>query len=118
MGKGKFYLTHHAAIILRDIYALSIKQWGQKTANKYMAELYAAIKKAAARPEIGRLRAHRSAPFLIIPAGQHFIIYDCLEWGIVVLTLLHQHRDVERIIAKMEPAFIAELFSLRNRRKG
>jgi plasmid stabilization system protein ParE len=113
MKKRKYHLTRHAAIILHEIYTRSLNQWGQGRADKYMVELYAAMMKAAAKPEIGRLRAHRTAPFLMIPAGQHFIVYDRLGHDIVILTLLHQRRDIERIVTDLTPAFLAEILALR-----
>ena len=113
MRKPRFHLTRHAAMALREIYAHSFEQWGQKTAGKYMVEMYAVMAKAAAKPDIGKIRARRAVPFLMVSAGRHFIIYDRLKKGIVILTLLHQRRDIERIIADMQPAFLAEIEALR-----
>lgn len=70
---------------------------------------------AAANPEMGRLRQHRSAPFLMIPARQHFVIYDLVPQGIAVLTVQHQVRDVEALIAELTPAFHAEVERLKRK---
>ena len=113
--KPRFHLTRHAAIALRDIYAHSLKQWGQKTADTYMAALYAIMAKAAAKPDIGYIRGMRAVPFLMVPAKQHFIVYDQLKRGIVIVAILHQRRDIERIIAGMTPAFLAEIQKLRKK---
>lgn len=113
MRKPRFHLTRHAAMVLREIHTHSLEQWGQKTADKYMAEIYVVMAKVAAKPDIGKIRAHRAVPFLMVSAGRHFIVYDRLKKGIVILTLLHQRRDIERIIADMQPAFLAELETLR-----
>lgn len=112
---AKFQLTRQAAMALRDVHAGSAERWGQKTADAYLAEMYAVavIKKAASRPEMGQVRGRRSAPFLMIPAGRHFVIYDRLNDGIVILTLLHQHRDIEPILADLKPDFLAEIARLR-----
>jgi toxin ParE1/3/4 len=64
-------------------------------------------------PALGRLRAQRAAPFLMVPAERHFVVYDRTNAGVVVLTVLHQVRDIERIIAAMGPEFLAELEALR-----
>lgn len=64
---------------------------------------------AAVNPELGRLRRYRSAPFLMIPARQHFVIYDLVPQGIAVLTVQHQVRDIESLIAELTPAFHAEV---------
>jgi len=37
--------------------------------------------------------------------------------GIAILTLLHPRRDIERIIAAMESAFLAELCVLRGKKR-
>jgi len=70
---------------------------------------------AAASPEKGRLRPYRSAPFLMVPARQHFLIYDLVPQGIAVLTLQHQVRDIEALIADLTPAFCAEVERLKRK---
>jgi plasmid stabilization system protein ParE len=113
MTEQNFRVTRQAARMLRDIHKHSLKQWGQKTADAYLADLYAAMKQAATKPEKGQLRAHRAVPFLMVPARQHFIVYDRLEKDIVILTLLHQRRDIERVLSEGEPSFLMEIERLR-----
>lgn len=111
-----FHLTRRAALDLRDIHAHSVKQWGAETAQAYIDALYAAMARAAARPEIGLLRQHRAAPFLMIAARRHFIVYDEIPTGIVILCLMHQVRDAESLIASLTPAFLAEVERLKSKR--
>jgi plasmid stabilization system protein ParE len=113
MRKPRFHLTRHAAMTLREIHAHSTKQWGQKTADKYMAEIYAVMMKAATKPDIGKLRAPRAVPFLMVPAGKHFVVYDRPKRDVIILAILHQRRNIERVIADMGPAFLAEIKILR-----
>ncbi|NBS40601.1 MAG: hypothetical protein EBS73_15355, partial [Betaproteobacteria bacterium] len=82
---ARFLLTRNAALELRRIHA----------------------------PEKGRLRQYRSAPFLMIPARQHFVIYDLVPQGIAVLGIQHQVRDIETLIAELTPAFVAEVERLK-----
>jgi plasmid stabilization system protein ParE len=117
MNKSGFQLTRQAAETLRNIHAQSLKQWGQKTADDYMAALYAAIGKAAAKPEIGQLRAHRAMPFLMIAAEKHFIVYDRLKDGVIIIAILHQRRNIEQIIASMDSSVLAEIDALRRKFK-
>lgn len=112
---ARFFLTRRAAFDLRSIHGRSRREWGVDVADHYLADLYAAMRNAAANPEAGRLRQHRSAPFLMIPAQRHFVIYDVIPQGIVVLTLQHQGRDIETLIAEMTPTFIAELERLKRK---
>jgi len=110
-----FFLTRNAALDLRRIHARSRRAWGEDVVDRYLADLYAAMSKAAAAPEKGRLRRRRSAPFLMVPARQHFVIYDLVPQGIAVLTVQHQVRDIETLIAKLTPSFHAEIERLKRK---
>lgn len=108
-----FLLTRNAALDLRHIHTRSRREWGDAVADQYLADLYSAIGLATTNPEKGRLRQYRSAPFLMIPARQHFVIYDRVPQGIAVLTVQHQVRDIETLIAELTPAFFAEIVRLK-----
>lgn len=108
-----FLLTRTAALDLRRIHAQSRRTWGDDVADRYLADLYAAMGAAAVSPEKGRLRQHRSSPFSIIPAREHFVIYDVVPQGIAVLTVQHQVRDIETLIAELTPTFFAEIERLK-----
>ncbi|MDR1662430.1 MAG: type II toxin-antitoxin system RelE/ParE family toxin [Azoarcus sp.] len=108
-----FFLTHRAVIDLRSIHARSRREWGEEVADRYIVDLYAAMQKAAANPETGRLRQYRSTPFLMIPARRHFVIYDLIPRGIAVLTIQHQVHDTETLIAGLAPTFLAEIERLK-----
>ena len=113
MTAARFHLTRRAARDLRAIHRHSFEDWGEKTKRAYMANLYTAMAAVAEKPETGLLRRHRSAPFRMVPAGRHFIVYDVVDIGVVILTILHQRRDIERIIAGFAPDFMAEIARLR-----
>ena len=106
-------LTRNAALDLRRIHARSVREWGEGAADQYIADLHAAMGVAAAKPKRGRLRQYPSAPFLMIPARQHFVIYDLVPQGIAVLAIQHQVRDIETLIAELTPAFVAEVDRLK-----
>ena len=108
-----FLLTRNAALDLRRIHGRSRREWGEDVADRYIADLYAAMGVAAANPEKGRLRQYRSAPFLMIPARQHFVIYNLVPQGIAVLAIQHQVRDIETLIAELTPAFVTEVERLK-----
>ncbi len=110
-----FLLTRNAALDLRRIYTRSRRERGDDVANRYLADLYAVMGVAAADPEKGRLRQYRSAPFLMVAARQHFVIYDLVPQGIAVLTVQHQVRDIESLIADLTPAFHAEVERLKRK---
>jgi plasmid stabilization system protein ParE len=110
-----FLLTQNAALDLRRIYTRSRREWGDEVADRYLADLYSAMRVAASNPETGRLRLFRSVPFLMVPARQHFVIYDLLPRGIAVLTVQHQVRDIETLITELTPAFHAEVERLKRK---
>lgn len=112
-SSATFLLTRNAALDLRRIHTRSRREWGVDIADHYLADLYAAMGSAAASPEQGRLRQYRSAPFLMVSARHHFVVYDLVPQGIVVLTVQHQVRDIEALVAELTPAFIAEVERLK-----
>lgn len=109
----EFHLTRRAALDLRDIYERSQREWGDARADLYLADLYEVMRKAASNPDSGLLRQHRAAPFLMLPARQHFIVYDRLPQGIVILSILHQVRDVESLLASMSSSFKQEVETIK-----
>jgi toxin ParE1/3/4 len=111
-----FLLTRTAARNLRHIHARSRREWGDDVADRDLADLYAAMRNAAANPHNGGLRQHRSGSFLMIPARQHFVLYDRVPQGIAVLTVQHQVRDIETLLAELTPAFHAEIERLKRKR--
>ena len=110
-----FLLTRNAALDLRRIYTRSRREWGDDVADRYLADLYAAMGVAATDPEKGSLRQYRSAPFLMVAAREHFVIYDLAPQGIVVLTVQHQVRNIETLIAELTPSFNAEVERLKRK---
>lgn len=108
-----FFLTRNAALGLRCIHTRSRREWSDEVADRYLADLYAAMADAAANAGKGRLRQQRSRPFLMVAARQHYVIYDLVPQGIAVLTVQHQVRDIETLVARLTPAFHAEVERLR-----
>jgi toxin ParE1/3/4 len=100
---------------LRRIHARSRRAWGDDVADRYLADLYATMADAAVNAENARLRHYRSTPFLMVSARQHYVIYDLVPQGIVVLTVQHQVRDIETLISELTPAFHAEVERLKQK---
>ena len=109
----RFHLTRRAAQDLRDIHTRSVENRGSARADRYVADIYAICGRVAVDPDLGRLRSHRSPPFLMVAVGRHFVVYDRLGDDVVVLTVLHQVRDIERIIADMGPEFLTQIEIMR-----
>lgn len=98
---ARFHLTRRAFLDLEKIYRYSLENWGEHIAQSYMSELYNAFQKSADRPETGLLRQHRSHPYLMLPAGKHYAVYEVLGDDIVIVTIIHSKRDIETIIHKL-----------------
>lgn len=113
MTKAKFQLTRRAALDLRDIYDLSLERWGKKTAHAYIEKLYTAMGGLKADDDRAKQRKERSLPFSMIPAGKHFIVYEIIDKIPVVITIIHQRRDIESILRDFTPDFLAEIMALR-----
>lgn len=108
-----YFITRRAVLDLQDIYSHSVNKWGEKVADEYLEAVYRVFDQLSKNPELGRLRQKRSGPFLIYPAKKHFVIYDTFPKGIIIVTLLHQVRQIENIIENLGPSFITEITSLK-----
>lgn len=108
-------MTRRAALDLQDIYGRSVKKWGDGVAGEYIEAVYGVFEQIANNPELGRSRRIRSSPFFMVPAKKHFVIYDTFPKGIIIVTLLHQVRNIESIIENLGPSFVAELTVLKKR---
>lgn len=115
MKKNVFLLTRQAARSLREIYSRSVDVWGSKIADQYMDEIYVVMNNIAQNPKCGLAHKKRAAPFLMVPAGKHFIVYDQMKTGVVVLAVLHQRRNIERLIFDLEPSFLSEIQAIRKK---
>lgn len=111
--RARFLLTRRAASDLRSIHAYSSRKWGPAVAQKYMADLYAAMHQVADDPHLGTARLARATPFRMAPAREHFLIFDVIPRGVVVLTVQHQVRDIESLVAQFRPSFLAQVAQLR-----
>ena len=105
----KFYFTPRSYLNIEEIYHLSKISWGPKTADQYIEGLYKTFAIIAKNPELGNLRKLRSEPFLIYPSRKHFIVYERISHGIVIITILHQARNIERIIRDFGSDFAEEI---------
>ena len=72
-------MSRRATLDMRLIYRYSQQQWGSGTADRYMAGLYQTLHQIAADPYMSHVHKIRAAPFLMIPTGQHFVVYSHLN---------------------------------------
>ena len=101
MAGAKFFLTRRSYRNLLEIERYSIAKWGEDRTARYMARIYQGFEQIAANPEVGRLRARRSMPFLMAPVGAHYAIYKIADRGVIIATVLHNRRDIEAITGSL-----------------
>ncbi|PTX58578.1 toxin ParE1/3/4 [Kordia periserrulae] len=109
---SKFYLTRRTLADLSEIEAFSMEKWGLAQTEIYMKNLYESFKYISENPNIGVLRQARSFPFLMAPAGRHFVIYKTIDNGVIIATILHGRRNIENIIHSMSYMLIKEIEDL------
>lgn len=102
---GEYRLSERAAQDIADIYAYSLARWGEDKADEYVGGIYHVLEKLTAHPGRNTSRDKRSAPFRMIAAQQHFVLYEMLGDEIVVLAIMHQAQNVEKHVAKLTPVF-------------
>ncbi len=111
---ANFYLVRRAFLDIQEIYDYSFERWGESTADQYIDNLYKTFEKISKTPELGDLRKSRSIPFLMFPAEKHYVVYEPFQDGIILITLLHQVRDIENIIQEFGSGFYDEISLLKN----
>lgn len=112
---ARFFLTRRAYHDLFEIEDYTLGKWGQRQADLYMDQLYAAFARIAKDPEVGRLRQDRSYPFYMAPAMEHFAIYKVVDQGIIIATVLYGRRDIESIIRNLLTTLTREINEMESR---
>lgn len=98
---------------LEEIYSYSLKNWGENKADEYLGVLYSSFDRIADNINLGQSRKNRSMLFLIYPTGKHYIIYEPFKDGIIIITVLHQVRNIENIIHEFGSVFYNEIEELK-----
>ena len=80
---------------LEHIAAQTEARWSTAQARSYLADIGAAIGKAAANPYLGSDCSHVRAGYRKMRAGSHVIYYQVLADRINVVRVLHQSMDAE-----------------------
>ncbi len=112
-----YALTRRALLDLQDIYEYSLENWGEGRALDYLDALYQAFEQIAEKRYASPL-SDRSAPYLMAQAGSHLVICDTVPEGLVVLTIVHQMRNVEAIIGAIQPDLSIAINAARKSLKG
>jgi len=96
----RYRLARRAVADLRSIHKRSIVEWGHLRADRYLEDIYAVIMRLAVSPQRDISRNRRAAPFHMVPAERHFLIYEPVADIVAILAVLHQRQAVEKAIAE------------------
>ena len=110
-----YRLSRRALSDLHRILTHSTGNWGEARAERYVEDIYKVFGKIAKTPEIGLERRNRAYPFLMMAAEQHFVVYHVMSDTVLILTVQHQRRDIERLIKSMHKDLLLDIEAFRAR---
>lgn len=108
-------LSLRALTDLRQILEQSTQKWGEDRAERYVSDIYKVFAKIADKPELGTRRKPRAYPFLMVPAGKHFVIYQAFPDVVLILTVQHQCRDIEGLVRAMRKSLLSDINAFQKR---
>jgi toxin ParE1/3/4 len=113
--KATVVLTERAVADVREIERYSLKEWGRKTADKYLDEIAAALDRIQTNPEILRLEPEFASGLYFYRIKRHFLVCDYHRETVVVVTVIHSSMDLPTRLADLEPRLVAEAEYLHRR---
>lgn len=112
---SRLELTHRALADLREVERFSVKEWGRKTAKKYLDDIATALDRLQENPEILRLEPDFSPGLFFYRVKKHFLVCDYHDDLIVVLTVIHTSMDLPSRLLELELRLATESQLLRAR---
>ena len=79
---------------LEDIWLYTLQNWSLEQADKYFAELMAAVEGLVSGDRIGRSACDIRAGYWKYGEGRHFIFYAVTDDRLDVIRILHKQMDV------------------------
>ena len=108
-------LTQRALADLREIERYSVKEWGRKTADKYLDGIASALDQLQANPEILRLEPDFAPGLFFYRVKKHFLVCDFPGETVTVLAVIPTGMDLPARLLELEPRLIAEAEFLRSK---
>lgn len=110
--------TQRALSDLRAIEQFSVKEWGRKTADKYLDDLEAALDRLRENPDILRLEPDFAPGLHFYRIKKHFLVCDYQDDLVIVLTIVHTSMDLPVRLLELEPRLAIESQLLRTKLHG
>ena len=87
---------------IAEIRAYTLKEWGEKQRDAYLAKLETKFTQLCAAPEMGVDRSWMKAGARSYPAGSHIIYYLDTGEKFTIVRVLHKLMDAERHLSSWE----------------
>ena len=95
MAKSRLYrLSPQAENDLDDIWSYTVRQWSAKQAEKYHANIIAAIEALTKGDQRGYDVGDLRTGYFKYPVGRHFIFYRTSDDRLDIIRILHKQMDV------------------------
>lgn len=111
----RLLLTRRATLDLIEIEDYSIKTWGTRTAEGYIAKFQTAFDLLRASPDLLRPVPEFSAQLLFYRVERHWIVAHRTGDAVFVLTIRHGSMDIPKRLAELEPLLTQEVEILAHR---
>lgn len=111
----KVLLTERALSDLREIETYSIQEWGRRTADKYLADIEAALSRIKEKPDLLRSEPGLHPQLTFYRVNKHLLVCDADSGAVLVLTVIHASRDIPSRLAELQPSLTAEVELLRSK---
>lgn len=111
-------LTQRALSELREIERFSVREWGRKTADKYLDALASALDRLRANPELMRPAPEIIPGLCFYRVNKHVLVLDYRDDLIIVLTVIHTSMDLPARLLELAPQLAAEAQILREKLHG
>ncbi|MBL8819933.1 MAG: type II toxin-antitoxin system RelE/ParE family toxin [Planctomyces sp.] len=102
-------LTELALSDLAEIRDYSTKEWGKKTAEKYLDDLEAGLQRMQGQPALLSSVPDLASHLRFYRVRQHLLVCDFRPGSIVVLTVIHGSMDIPSRLGEMQPTLAAEV---------
>jgi plasmid stabilization system protein ParE len=109
-GKGaELLLTRRALRDIAEIEAYSVSQWGKPVADRYVADIEAALARLRDKPDLLRARDDLPRHLRFYSVNKHVLVCDVRPRAVCVLTVIHGSRDIPSRLGELQPTLEAEV---------
>ncbi len=109
LADTKLLLTERALRDIAKIETYSVSDWGQRIADKYIADLEAALTRIQEKPDLLRPEKELHPNLCFYRVNQHLLVCDVQPKTVFVLTVIHASRDTPSRLAEIQPTLAAEV---------